>query len=140
MSEQQELPHYSLDNCRQENQSGFMALVSLQNVSIAFGGEQLLDQLSLHIEKNQRICLLGRNGTGKTTLLKIIAREIAPDSGFVHREPGLKISYFSQHIPQLKDIKAKARQARRGIKRCYQSALKKNNALPNIRTPTIMYW
>lgn len=77
-----------------------MALVSLQNVSIAFGGQRLLDGQSLHIEKNQRICLLGRNGTGKTTLLKILAGELVPDSGTVHREPALKISYFSQHIPQ----------------------------------------
>ncbi len=77
-----------------------MALLSLQNVSIAFGGQQLLEQQSLHIEKNQRICLLGRNGTGKTTLLNILSGQLAPDSGNLHREPGLKVSYFSQQIPQ----------------------------------------
>lgn len=77
-----------------------MALISLQNVSIAFGGQRLLDGQSLHIEKSQRICLLGRNGTGKTTLLKILSGEIAPDSGIIHKEPGLKVSYFSQSLPQ----------------------------------------
>ena len=77
-----------------------MALLSLQNVSIAFGGQHLLEQQSLHIEKNQRICLLGRNGTGKTTLLNILSGRLAPDSGNLHREPGLKVSYFLQQIPQ----------------------------------------
>jgi ATP-binding cassette subfamily F protein uup len=77
-----------------------MALISLQNVSIAFGGQRLLDGQSLHIEKNQRICLLGRNGTGKTTLLKILRGELAPDNGIIHKEPGLRVSYFSQRLPQ----------------------------------------
>ena len=76
-----------------------MALLSLQNISIAFGGQHLLEQQSLHIEKHQRICLLGRNGTGKTTLLNILIGQLAPDSGNLHREPGLKMSYFSQQIP-----------------------------------------
>lgn len=77
-----------------------MALAALQNVSISFGGEQLLDQASLHIEKNQRICLLGRNGSGKTTLMKILKGQLTPDSGTLHTDPGLRVSYFSQNIPQ----------------------------------------
>ena len=77
-----------------------MALAALQNVSIAFGGQQLLEQVSLHIEKNQRICLLGRNGSGKTTLMKILHGQYQPDSGTLHRDPGLRVSYFSQDIPQ----------------------------------------
>lgn len=77
-----------------------MAFVSLQDVSMAFGRHPLLDHLSLHIERNQRICLLGRNGTGKTTLMNIIVGQLLPDSGIVQKEQGLKIAYFSQHIPQ----------------------------------------
>jgi ATP-binding cassette subfamily F protein uup len=76
-----------------------MAFISLQNISIAFGGPQILNKLSLHIEKNQRICLLGRNGTGKSTLMKIIAQKLSSDSGTVQRQQGLKISYFGQIIP-----------------------------------------
>lgn len=76
-----------------------MALISVNNISIAFGGPKILDNLSLHIEKNQRICLLGRNGTGKSTLMKIIARELTPTSGSVQAEQGLKISYFGQIVP-----------------------------------------
>ena len=76
-----------------------MALVSLQNISIAFGGHSILQDLQLHIEKGQRISLLGRNGSGKSTLMKIIDGQFAPDSGTIHKEPNLKISYFSQNIP-----------------------------------------
>jgi ATP-binding cassette subfamily F protein uup len=76
-----------------------MAFISLHSISIAFGSSSILNNLSLHIEKNQRICLLGRNGTGKSTLMKIIAQELAPDSGTVQRQQGLKISYFGQIIP-----------------------------------------
>ena len=76
-----------------------MAFISLHSISIAFGDSRILDNLSLHIEKNQRICLLGRNGTGKSTLMKIIAQELVPDSGTVQRQQGLKISYFGQIIP-----------------------------------------
>ena len=77
-----------------------MALLSLQNASIAFGGHQLLQNVSLHIEKNQRICLLGRNGEGKSTLLKILAGEIVPDSGELHKDQSTRVSYFTQTIPQ----------------------------------------
>jgi len=77
-----------------------MAFVSLQEISIAFGGPALLDRVNLQIEKQQRICLMGRNGTGKSTLMKIIAGHVAPDSGTVQTESGLKIAYFSQTIPR----------------------------------------
>jgi ATP-binding cassette subfamily F protein uup len=77
-----------------------MALVSLQEISIAFGGPPLLDGVSLQIDKQQRIGLLGRNGTGKSTLMKILAGQVVPDAGTVQAESGLKIAYFSQTIPR----------------------------------------
>jgi len=76
-----------------------MALVSLQEISIAFGGPPLLEGVSLQIDKQQRIGLLGRNGTGKSTLMKILAGQVVPDAGTVQAEAGLKIAYFSQTIP-----------------------------------------
>ena len=76
-----------------------MALVSLQEIRIAFGGPPLLDGISLQIDKQQRIGLLGRNGAGKSTLMKILAGLVAPDAGTVQAESGLKIAYFSQTIP-----------------------------------------
>lgn len=77
-----------------------MALVSLQNVSLSFGGEPLFENLGLQIEKNQSICLLGRNGAGKTTLMRTIAGELKPDSGFVQISQGVRIAYFAQKIPE----------------------------------------
>ena len=53
-----------------------MALFSLRNVSLAFGGPRLLDQASLQIERGERLCLMGRNGEGKSTLLRLINGEI----------------------------------------------------------------
>jgi len=77
-----------------------MALISLQNINIAFGGPPVLNNLNLQIEKNQRICLLGRNGAGKTTLMHIIAGTLTPDGGAIHRQTSLKVSTFAQTVPQ----------------------------------------
>ncbi len=77
-----------------------MALISLQEVKIAFGGPELLDGVTLQIERGERVCLLGRNGAGKTTLLKIISGELSPDAGEVVRVEGLKLAALSQEVPQ----------------------------------------
>ena len=77
-----------------------MPLVNLLNVSVAFGLEPLLDVASLQIESNERVCLIGRNGTGKSTLLSIVAGETQPDSGEVWRQPGLRIARLAQELPQ----------------------------------------
>ncbi len=80
-----------------------MSLIALQNISIHFGGPLILDTISVQIEKKQRICLLGRNGTGKSTLMKILAGEILPDEGLVQKGQATRISYFSQEIPENMD-------------------------------------
>ncbi len=76
-----------------------MALITVQNVSIAFGGPPLLDRVNLQIEKGQRICLMGRNGAGKSTLLKILDGQVSPSEGTLRHEPNLTSAYFSQTIP-----------------------------------------
>jgi ABC transport system ATP-binding/permease protein len=76
-----------------------MSWVSLHNISIAFGGPLLLDNVSLDIRKGQRICMLGRNGAGKSTFMKIIAGELAPDAGEIISEPGVRIAYLPQEAP-----------------------------------------
>jgi ATP-binding cassette subfamily F protein uup len=63
-----------------------MSLINLDNVSIAFGHVTLLDQITLRLDKGERVCLIGRNGEGKSTLLKIISGEILPDQGRVERQ------------------------------------------------------
>jgi len=76
-----------------------MALISLRNLHLAFGAAPLLDNATLQIDKGERICLLGRNGTGKSTLLKLIARELQPDSGTVQRQQGLRVATLPQDVP-----------------------------------------
>jgi ATP-binding cassette subfamily F protein uup len=76
-----------------------MALINLRNISLAFGGPPLLDDVSLRIVKGERICLLGRNGSGKSTLLKLIAGEVPADSGIIDRGQGLKVTRLEQDVP-----------------------------------------
>jgi len=77
-----------------------MALLTLRDISLAFGGPPLFDGITLQIEPGDRLCLLGRNGTGKSTLLKLIAGELPPEGGELIRSQGLKVALVSQEIPQ----------------------------------------
>ena len=77
-----------------------MALLSLRDVSLAFGGPRLLDRVDLQIERGERVCLLGRNGEGKSTLLRLIEGEIEPDEGEVIRQQGLRIARLPQEVPE----------------------------------------
>jgi ATP-binding cassette subfamily F protein uup len=74
-------------------------LLSLKDVSLAFGGPPVLDGVSLSISKGLRAALTGRNGEGKSTLMKVIAGDLEPDCGEIVRAPGLKIAYVSQEVP-----------------------------------------
>ena len=77
-----------------------MAVISLQDVSLGFGGHDLLEEVNLQVEKGEWIGLLGRNGMGKSTLLKVLQGELLPQSGTVSRQQGLKIAYLPQEVPQ----------------------------------------
>jgi ATP-binding cassette subfamily F protein uup len=77
-----------------------MSILSINNISLAFGGPAILDMISLEIQKGQRICFLGRNGAGKSTLMKVIAGETAPDAGAIVTTPGLRIAYLPQDVPE----------------------------------------
>ena len=77
-----------------------MALISLQAVSLGFGGPLLLEQVNLQIEAGERVGLLGRNGAGKSSLLKLINGEVLPDSGTVAHQQNLRVAYLSQEVPQ----------------------------------------
>ncbi len=74
-------------------------LMSLKDVSLAFGGPSVLDGVSLSVSKGIRAALTGRNGEGKSTLMKVIAGDLEPDSGEIVRAPGLRIAYVSQEVP-----------------------------------------
>jgi len=77
-----------------------MAFINLRNISLAFGGPTLFEDISLRIAKGERICLLGRNGTGKSTLLKVISGELPPDGGVIDRQQGLRVARLEQDIPR----------------------------------------
>ena len=77
-----------------------MALISLQSVGVSFGVPPLLDGVSLQLEAGDRLCLMGRNGTGKSTLLRLISGEVHADRGEIIRQQGLRVSHVSQEVPQ----------------------------------------
>ncbi len=77
-----------------------MALISLQEVSLGFGGPLLLEDINLQIERGEWIGLLGRNGAGKSTLLKLINGDLLPDRGSLARQLNLRLAYLPQEVPQ----------------------------------------
>jgi len=76
-----------------------MSLISLNNLSLAFGGSPLFDRTSLQIEPRERIALIGRNGCGKSTLLRLLNGGHRPDSGDIIRQQGLKTAILQQDVP-----------------------------------------
>ena len=76
-----------------------MPILSAMNITLRFGGPPLLDKVSFDIESGDRICLVGRNGEGKSTLLKILSGDMEADSGDIVKRSGLKISRMIQEIP-----------------------------------------
>jgi len=73
-----------------------MALLTLLNASLAFGHVALLDRADFSLESAERIGLIGRNGTGKSSLLKILAGMERPDDGTLHVQQGVRIAYVAQ--------------------------------------------
>ncbi len=76
-----------------------MALLSLRDVSFGFGSPPLMSHIDLQIERGERVGLLGRNGTGKSTLMKLMVRELPPDQGLVDHQPGIRIARLVQDVP-----------------------------------------
>jgi ABC transport system ATP-binding/permease protein len=76
-----------------------MALISLQEVSLGFGGPLLLEDVNIQIERGEMVGLLGRNGMGKSTLLKLIYGDLSPESGSVSRQQNLRVAYLPQDVP-----------------------------------------
>ncbi|HET7061243.1 MAG TPA: ATP-binding cassette domain-containing protein, partial [Nitrosospira sp.] len=73
-----------------------MPLLVLEKTSLAFGHHALLDQVDLQLDPGERVGLIGRNGGGKSSLLRILAGELEPDDGKVRRAPSLKLGYVPQ--------------------------------------------
>ena len=80
-----------------------MPTVRLDKVSLSFGLKPLLDHVDLQIRKGERVCLLGRNGEGKSSLLQLITRAIVPDNGEVWVRPGVKVASLAQEVSEASD-------------------------------------
>ncbi len=78
-------------------------LLRFENVSLAFGARPLLDHVSMHIAAGERVCLIGRNGEGKSSLLKLARGELLPDEGTVWTQPGIRMAYLVQDITAFGD-------------------------------------
>ena len=76
-----------------------MTLLKFTDVSLAYGATPLLDKVSWQIARGERVCIIGRNGTGKSSLLKLVKGDQRPDDGQVWRAPSLKIGELPQELP-----------------------------------------
>jgi len=76
-----------------------MSLVRCDQISMSYGVDKVLDRVSLQIEKGDRLCLVGRNGSGKSTFLKIIYGQVTADDGSLWRREGLRVAFLSQDLP-----------------------------------------
>lgn len=81
-----------------------MSLVHFKEVSLELGDQKILTQADFTIEPGERVCLIGRNGAGKSTTLRLITTEIEPDSGDIVRRSGLVISQLAQSLPEAIDM------------------------------------
>ena len=77
-----------------------MSLIQLQRVDFSVGGPLLLEHVDLSIDANERVCIVGRNGEGKSTLLKLIAGDLKPDDGEVRVQNGVVVARMAQEVPQ----------------------------------------
>lgn len=76
-----------------------MALIGMRDVCWGFGDPALLDGISFQIEKGERVCLLGRNGVGKSSLFRLLTRQMAPDTGEVWVQQGITVAAMEQEVP-----------------------------------------
>ena len=76
-----------------------MPLVALDRASVAFGHLPLLDEIAFQVEAGERIAVIGRNGTGKSTLLQILSGDLQPDAGLILKQPGVRVARLVQDVP-----------------------------------------
>ena len=103
-----------------------MAYITLRDIQLAFGGPALLDGANFSLERGERVCLIGRNGEGKSTLLKLIEGTLLPDAGEVSLQNGITISMLAQDVPmdsgKVADIVADGAGEAASVLRAYHEA------------------
>ena len=83
---------------------GIMSLLRFDEVSLDFGDQKILTEADFAIEPGERVCLIGRNGAGKSTTLKLISGELEPDRGEITRRSDLVTSQLAQTLPEAMDM------------------------------------
>ena len=81
-----------------------MSLLRFDEVSLEFGEQKILTEAAMTIGAGERVCLIGRNGAGKSTTLKLISGELEPDRGEITRHSNLVISQLAQTLPEAMDL------------------------------------
>ena len=81
-----------------------MPLITFDEVSLEFGDQLILNNVSLTLDSGERVCLIGRNGEGKSTLMNIITGRVEADSGEIIKQSHLRVSQLEQGLPQERDI------------------------------------
>lgn len=81
-----------------------MSLIELKKAGLHYGTQILLDGIDLTIDRGQRVCLIGRNGAGKSSLLKVLSGDVLLDDGVVWRQPTLKIARLEQDLPEADNL------------------------------------
>jgi ATP-binding cassette subfamily F protein uup len=84
-----------------------MLITRLDKVSLRYGLSPLLEEADLQVSKGERVCVLGRNGAGKSSLLRLLSREIAPDSGEVWIRPGSRTASLAQEVSPASDVRVR---------------------------------
>ena len=84
-----------------------MPLITFDEVSLEFGDQLILNNVSLALDNGERVCLIGRNGEGKSTLMNIITGRVEADSGEIIKQSHLRVSQLEQGLPQERDISVK---------------------------------
>jgi ATP-binding cassette subfamily F protein uup len=117
-----------------------MALLSLLDISLSFGGPAILDKVNFQVDPGERVCLVGRNGAGKSTLMRVIAGEAKPDTGDIFRPAGAVYARLTQEIPpdvsgRVHDVVASGMQAAKVHEEDWERDIRLEDLIERLQLP-----
>ncbi|MBL10488.1 MAG: ABC transporter ATP-binding protein [Acidiferrobacteraceae bacterium] len=119
-------------------------LIRFDNVSLSFGTYPILKNAEFSIEAGERVCLVGHNGAGKTSMLRLLNNEIEPDSGEIRRPNNIVLSHLKQHLPirknmTVQDYVEEGLSLIRSLRDKYRECSEKLNIPQNLAQSEILY-